>query len=260
MTPPLRDAFERLLVDEPPLELTVDEVVRRGRQRQGRRRRGVGLAAAAALVIGLGVAANLAASTDDSPAASSTSVPATTPTTAATTGSTATTATTASTTTTAPPPPPEEQLPDPGFEAATLGWSTFGPATTLTPVTTARSGDHALEISSTVTVDDVAGATNRPVQVTTVAREHYQATCWVRSTQVITAHVQVQEYTREWARAGDPAASDRVTLADPGRWYQVRVEYTAQASGNQLPLTVFSTKLRPGGPTLLVDDCSLVIG
>jgi len=297
MTPPIRDLFEELLVDEPPLELSVDDIVGRGDRRTARRRRVVGLsmAAALALVVGLAVVvANVSSGGSDggvsvtAPADDPTPPPTRPPSTTSdptaetspSTGEPASgdpapgegspTPPASSPTTVAPPPSAggDEQLPDPGFEATPAGWSTFGPSTVLTPLATARSGAGALQIETTATTAVVAGATNRPVLVTTVAGQRYRASCWVRSPadgdgdgggDPARAQVQVQEYTTDWQRAGDAAPSDRVTLTDPGRWYPVTVTYTARQSGNQLPLTVFSTDLRAGGPTLLADDCSLVL-
>ena len=264
MSRDLRGLLEQMLEDEPPLELTVDDIVAAGdREVAGRRRRvGLSLAAALLLVVGLAIAAVDVTSGGGEGSVSVTAPPAASdpdgPPVSVTTTQPPAPSTTA--TTTQPPvstTPADEELPDPGFEADPLGWSTFGPATVLTPVPDARTGKQALEIATTSSTQVVAGATNRPVLVNTVAGRRYEATCWVRSAAPIDAVVQLQEYTKDWDRAGDPAPSPAVTLADPARWYELTVTYTAQQSDNQLPLSVFSPDLAPSGPTLLVDDCSL---
>jgi hypothetical protein len=268
MTRDLRGLFEQMLEDEPPLELTVDDIVSAGAREVAGRRRLVGLSLAAVLLLVVGLAAAVevtsgggegSVSVTAPPAASGPDEP---PVSVTTTQppATSTTSTTGRTTTMSSPPAgvaAEEELPDPGFEADPLGWSTFGPATVLTPVPDARTGKQALEIATTSATQLVAGATNRPVLVETVAGRRYEASCWVRSAAPIDAVVQLQEYTKDWERAGDPAPSPTVTLIDPTRWYQLTVTYTAQNSGNQLPLSIFSPDLAPTTPTLLVDDCSL---
>lgn len=152
---------------------------------------------------------------------------------------------------------PTNRLTDPGFEANPPVWGTFGPATVLTPVSTARTGAQALRISTTGTPPVTAGATSPSPQLRTVAGRTYSAACWVRSDSPITARVRVQEYTPDWQSVTGPTQSDGVTLSDPATWYRVTLTYTATTSDNLLPLTVFSNNLTPGGPTLVVDDCTL---
>lgn len=60
-------------------------------------------------------------------------------------------------------------------------------------------------------------------------------------------------------RAGDAAKSEQAWLIDPQRWYQVSVTYTAKLTGKILPLVVFSSWLRAGYSSLIVDDCSLTV-
>jgi eukaryotic-like serine/threonine-protein kinase len=161
--------------------------------------------------------------------------------------------------TTAPAPPApaaKNLLPDPGVEASPPGWVKFGTGI-LTQVTTHHSGAHALQVTTDATGATSAGATNRPVQAITGAGRRYRASCWVRASGSVNAYVQLQEYTKDWVRAGD-AAAGKVALTVPDRWYQVSVSYTAAKSGNQLPLSVYSNGLRAGGVALLVDDCVLV--
>jgi hypothetical protein len=150
-----------------------------------------------------------------------------------------------------------EGLADPGFEADPVSWDVFGPATTVTAVTTVHSGQRAVRIVRTAAEPNVAGVTSRPVRVTTEAGARYTASCWVRVTGRIDAYVQVQEYTTGWVRDADPVRSPRVTLADSAQWYQISVTYTAAKSGNLLPLSVFGSGMTTGGPALLADDCSL---
>ncbi|WP_148086497.1 right-handed parallel beta-helix repeat-containing protein [Micromonospora sp. HM5-17] len=153
--------------------------------------------------------------------------------------------------------PPTNHLTDPGFEANPPVWGTFGPATVLTPVSTARTGAQALQIATTGTPPVTAGATSPSPQLRTVAGRTYTASCWVRSASRITARIRVQEYTPNWQAVTGPTESAGVTLADPNTWYQVTLTHTATTSDNLLPLSVFSHNLTPGGPTLLVDDCTL---
>ena len=153
--------------------------------------------------------------------------------------------------------PPTNHLTDPGFEANPPVWNTFGPATVLTPVSTARTGARALQISTTGTPPVTAGATSPSPQLRTVAGRTYSASCWVRSASPITARIRVQEYTPTWQSVTGPIDSAGVTLSDPNTWYQITLTHTATTSDNLLPLIVYSHHLTPGGPTLLVDDCTL---
>ena len=301
MTPRLRDAFDRMLVDEPPLELTVDAIVAGGERRAARVRRVVGLSTAAAVLLVVGIAAVVtrAATSGDgdgrvsvtAPADSDApvdEVPSSAPTSGAPTTTPVTTApdpepgsdgglgtgpdqgpgTTAGPGSTVVDPPAGaavtsgELLGDPGFEAAPPGWSDFGAAPVLTPVTGARTGAHALHVAGAASGEVVAGATNRPATVLTEAGRRYRASCWARADGAAGAgvgvRVQVQEYTTGWERVTDPAPSAEVVLAEPGRWYPVTVTYTAQGSGRLLPLSVFSNDVDAGGPGFVVDDCSLV--
>ncbi|MGX7669757.1 right-handed parallel beta-helix repeat-containing protein [Plantactinospora sp. DSM 117369] len=154
-------------------------------------------------------------------------------------------------------PTPTNHLTDPGFEASPPVWGTFGPATVLTPVGTARSGARALQIGTTGTPPVTAGATSPNPQTRTVAGRTYSASCWVRSASPVTARVRVQEYTPDWQSVTGPTESAGVALGDPNTWYQVALTHTATTSDNLLPLSVLSHNLTPGGPTLLVDDCTL---
>jgi poly(beta-D-mannuronate) C5 epimerase len=150
-----------------------------------------------------------------------------------------------------------EYLVNPGFEA-TGRWAAFGagvPAAVSAPV---RTGAGALSVTTTQTGPVVAGATDQPTGVTSTAGGRtYTAACWVRSSGPIGVFVKVQEYTPDWVRVSDPIRSSKVTLYDPSEWYPVSVTYTAGASGNLLPLTVYSADLTSSGPALLVDDCTL---
>jgi len=250
MTDRLRDVFADLLDDEPPMRLAVPVVMAAGRRRLGRRRRVVVGTAIGALVAFGAAGTALAVRTEQPPVVADRNV----------TDASVLPAASGSSTAPASRGPTATTLPDPGFEHSPPGWATFGPETVLTPVGTARSGRRALRITTTVTRPEVAGATNRPVLVKTVVGARYTATCWARSSSPIDAYVKLQEYTADWQRAGDPAASAPVRLADPARWYQVTVTYTAARTGSQLPLTVYTDDLRGGAGALLVDDCSLTVG
>jgi hypothetical protein len=156
-----------------------------------------------------------------------------------------------------PASPAQNLILDPGFEAASPSWTTFGPNTVLTPVTTAHGGSRSLQVTTKASGTVSTGTTTQPVRAITAAGKSYTATCWVRSATSIGAYVQLQEYTQAWQRVGDPVSSPKTTLDDPNRWVPVSINYTAVGSGNLLPLTVFSNSLRNNSGALLVDDCSL---
>jgi mannuronan 5-epimerase len=154
------------------------------------------------------------------------------------------------------PPPARQYLADPGFDSDPLWWRTFGPATTLAPVTAARTGGHALRVTGT---GQIAGTTGTSATLRTVVGHRYAASCWVRSASPVSAILQLQEYTLDWLRVSDPVHTPALKLAEPNRWYQLTVTYTATRPGNQLPLSVFATTLG-GTQSMLVDDCSLTDG
>jgi hypothetical protein len=230
MTRLLRDAFGDLAGDEPPMRVGVDDVVALGEQRHRRRRVLVGAAAVAALVpvLGLGLVYALPGDSGTPPAVVGGGTSAAT-----------------------------NQLPDPGFEGVPQGWAVFGPATVHTPTDVVHGGAQALRITTTSAAPVVAGATNRPVLVITTAGTTYTASCWVRATKFLAVYLQIQEYTLNWQRAGDPAQSTRLEITDATRWYQISITYTAQQNGNQLPLTVFGSDMVAGGAALIADDCAL---
>lgn len=283
MTERLRELFDDVVADEPAPTVTVDELVRagRGEVRRRQRRRQVVLGAAAAIVLviaglvvrGMGggdqelitqsgprPTTSQPTTTDRPPEGETTTSTTATPQTTAS----STTATTTAPATSSPPstssPPAQELLTDPGFEASPPDWSVFGSSTELRPVTDApRTRRQALAVVTTATGPDrvVAGATNTSLVLRTVPGARYTATCWARSDEPIRARVQLQEYTVDWQRAGDPTPSAPVTLTDPTRWYQVSVTHTATGTGNQLPLSVFTTDLFAPNPPLVIDDCHL---
>lgn len=279
MTRYLSQALQDLISDEPPLTITVSDVVRGGRRRERKRRRwfitGLISALLSVPIIGLGVSS---AMTGDHPSlpyptvSGSAGVPsasAAPPVTQATTpGSNASNAPDPTTPSATPSTPgrqaPTNAINDPSFEVVPTGWAKFKPDTTVLESTDlARTGAHAVTITTTSSVNAVGGVISSPVQVTTVAGTTYEASCWVRAPVKVDAILQVQEYTpmpdKSWVRAGDAAKSPQVMLTDPQRWYEVSVTYKAQNTGKLLPLVVFSSWLRAGYSSLTVDDCSLVI-
>jgi hypothetical protein len=274
MTRRLSELFQELVADEPPMRLSVPDVVDRGRRRRSRRR-WVATAVLAALlpvpVAGLGVAGALTAGhpMPPGPALPSHAV---TPTESVPSPAQATPEPTGKATPgpsrppAAPDPPAPSavnELADPGFEATPPGWAVFGRAgaTVLTPTRAARSGAQALVITTTLaTQASSAGATSNPVRTITRAGATYTASCWVRAPSKVDAILQVQEYTTTWERAGDPMKSTQLFLTDPQRWYQLSLTYRAKQSGNLLPLTVFSSWLSAGNGSLVVDDCALYAG
>lgn len=274
MTDDLHDLLADLLSDEPPFHTGVDSIVLRSRRRHRRRRMSaIGVASVVPLVVlvvavALGGQALRSTPTTDFPGVRVSApsrwpeAPRTTP----PTGSVTQRRTVDASSPTAPSAPsapvPDtatELLADPGFEAAASSWAVFGPSTTLTPSATARTGAGALSVATTAAGAVPAGATNTPLQLGTVQGRGYTASCWVRSASRIGAYVQLQEYTRDWQKISNAVKSPRAALDDPATWYQVTVSYVAAQSGNLLPLTVMSLDLTPGGPPLLVDDCSLTV-
>lgn len=288
MTRELREVFDDLLDDEPPLHLDVADVVRSGRRLRRRRRLLACGAVAGAVPLLAAVSLGVASLTGRAETEFSGPVPPTAgvseaapspssgPTREPSRGSSIGQGVQSTGDDPAAPPsspsvpddrprgpsrapssPPVNLLADPGFEGDPPGWRTFGPATTLVVDDRARSGDQALRITTTVTGPATTGATADPTLVRTVAGATYTASCWVRSDLEIKAYVQLQEYTTDWERAGDAAPSPAVVLSDPDRWYLASVTYTATTDGNLLPLSVFSHNLRDGHGMLLVDDCTL---
>jgi hypothetical protein len=274
MTRVLRDAFGDLVGDEPPMRLEVAHIVVAGRRRRTRRRWMVSAAVAAVLVpvLGMGVAVAVRQPVErgvgviaDRPTTTSPSVGPPGP-----SAGTGRPPSTNGPTVSSPPAVPSasgtsgpasgdgaEGLVDPGFEADPVSWDVFGPATTLAGARTVHGGQRAARIATTAPERSVAGATSRPVRVSTEAGARYTASCWVRATGTLDAYVQVQEYTTAWVRDGEPVKSARFTLTDPAVWYRISVAYTAARAGNLLPLTVFGSDMTAAGPVLLADDCSL---
>jgi hypothetical protein len=269
MTGHLSRAFEDLISEEPPLRLTVTDVVKRGQKRQQTRRRWL-LAALVAVLLpvpaaGLGFASAMTNRPTHLPQPDVSSGVAA-PTKSAAPQATHTTAPRGS----AQPPSspaaanPVNQLDDPSFEVVPTAWTKFKPATTvLTSTNIARTGAHAVEITTTSTTNAVGGVISNPSRLVTTAGTTYNASCWVRAPVKVDATLQVQEYTKmpdkSLQRAGDPAKSDQAWLIDPQRWYQISVTYTAQQTGKILPLVVFSSWLRAGYSSLVIDDCSMTI-
>jgi len=292
MTRELREAFSDLLDEEPPLHIDVADLVRSGRRLRTRRRLIVSGVVAGTVPLLAAVSLGLVSLTGSSGSTNETEFsgpvppttapsqavasPSTEPTRAASRapsigqgiadpdGESTAPASSHDEPTDQPRPsprapssPPVNLLADPGFEGDPPGWRTFGPATTLAVDDRARSGEQALRITTSLTGTGTSGATADPTLVRTVAGATYTGSCWVRSDVELKAHVQLQEYTTDWKRAGDAAPSPAVELSDPDRWYLVSVTYTAAADGNLLPFSVFSHQLRDGYGALIVDDCTL---
>jgi hypothetical protein len=186
--------------------------------------------------------------TSDTSSASPTITPTTTPTTPT---PTPTVTTPTATSTASSPAPPTNLLSNPGFETWPGGWKTYGPATTLTQVTSAHSGAHSLRIATTRTKATASGVTDSPTTVgSTVAGRRYTASCWAKATALITVKVQLKE-------GSQPAATSSLKLPDTTGWHQITLNYTAVTNGSSMPMSVFSTNTKAGGPTFQIDDCSL---
>lgn len=155
-------------------------------------------------------------------------------------------------------------LPNPGFEDWTngvpTGWSTYGPATTLTQLTDAHAGNYSVGIATTKTtyaasgVNAVNGST--PLINSTTAGTSYTGSCWVKASKIITLNIQLHEVTQNWASVS-PAAITSLKVPAVNTWYQIQVNYTTIGNGNMLPFSIYSTNTIAGGATFQVDNCVL---
>jgi phosphatidylinositol-3-phosphatase len=165
-------------------------------------------------------------------------------------------------TVTTPPSPPQNPPPNllgnPGFETGTTGWVTYGPATTLSATTDARTGSSALSVVTTSTSYTSAGASDgsKPTISSTVAGGHYTASCWVKTPAPLTVTLQLKEYTPKWVvPTGTTAATASVKPTDSG-WHQLTTGDTAASTGDMVQLSIYSTSAK-AGVGFEVDDCSL---
>ncbi len=153
-------------------------------------------------------------------------------------------------------------LANPGFEqwsgGLPVGWTTYGPATTLTQSTDAHSGSYSVKIATTSSTYAASGINDgaKPTISSTVAGTTYTASCWVKASASITVTVQLHEVTQNWASVNTAAVSS-LHLPTTTSWYQIQVTYTTIGTGNKMPLSVYSTNTVSGGATFQVDDCSL---
>jgi hypothetical protein len=275
MTGLLRDTFDELADDEPPMRLAVADLVGRGRRRKAVHRwvSTASVATAVVSVLGLGMVLGLHRPADQPPA--EVGIPGVSE--AGTSGQRADGPATRPPSTPSSPVPaqsttppaahtdgalPRNDLADPGFETDPVSWAPFGPSTVLAVGTVAHGGTRAGRITTTATTPVVAGVTSRPVLVVTTSGTRYEASCWVRASAAapggkLPAYLQVQEYTQDWQRLADPMKSARLELTDAERWHMITVGYTATHTGSQLPLTVFGADMTATGRALLVDDCRL---
>lgn len=153
-------------------------------------------------------------------------------------------------------------LRNPGFEkwsdGLPTGWTEYSAPTSLTRSTIARSGAYAAKVATTTKVKAAAGLKDgiTPTVTATIKGATYSASCWVRASKEITVKIQIHE-TKPTGSSVNSAALRALTVPTTTRWYQLKVNYTAQSSGDYLPMAVYSAELVSGGATLLVDDCSL---
>ncbi len=153
-------------------------------------------------------------------------------------------------------------LANPGFEewsgGLPVGWTTYGPATTLTQSSDAHSGSYSVMIATTSSKYAAAGINDgaKPTVSSTVAGTAYTASCWVKATATITVTVQLHEDHQNGASA-NAAATSSLHLPTTTSWYQIQVSYTTIGNGNKMPLSVYSTNTIAGGASFEVDDCSL---
>ena len=161
--------------------------------------------------------------------------------------------------------PAATPLANPGFEnwsnGLPVGWTTWGPATTLKQSSDSHSGTSSVLIATTSSTYAAAGVNDGapPTINYTVPGATYTAGCWVKATKIITISVQLHELQHNWTSVS-PAAVTSLKLPTTTTWYQLQVSYTTIGTGNMLPFSVYSTNTVSGGATFEVDDCSLVKG
>ena len=161
--------------------------------------------------------------------------------------------------------PAANLLANPGFEnwsnGLPVGWTAWGPATTLKQSSDSHSGTSSVLIATTSSTYAAAGVNDGapPTINYTVPGTTYTAGCWVKATKIITISVQLHELQHNWTSVS-PAAVTSLKLPTTTTWYQLQVSYTTIGTGNMLPFSVYSTNTVSGGATFEVDDCSLVKG
>ena len=161
--------------------------------------------------------------------------------------------------------PAANLLANPGFEnwsnGLPVGWTAWGPATTLKQSSDSHSGTSSVLIATTSSTYAAAGVNDGapPTINYTVPGTTYTAGCWVKATKIITISVQLHELQHNWTSVS-PAAVTSLKLPTATTWYQLQVSYTTIGTGNMLPFSVYSTNTVSGGATFEVDDCSLVKG
>ena len=161
--------------------------------------------------------------------------------------------------------PAANLLANPGFEnwsnGLPVGWTAWGPATTLKQSSDSHSGTSSVLIDTTSSTYAAAGVNDGapPTSNYTVPGTTYTAGCWVKATKIITISVQLHELQHNWTSVS-PAAVTSLKLPTTTTWYQLQVSYTTIGTGNMLPFSVYSTNTVSGGATFEVDDCSLVKG
>jgi hypothetical protein len=152
-------------------------------------------------------------------------------------------------------------LVNPGFESwtggAPTGWAAYGPATTLTQSTDAHSGSSSVQIATTSAGYAASGIRDgsKPTISSTMSGVTYTATCWAKVSKAITVKIQLHEEKQNGVSVGTTAVSS-LAITD-STWHQLQVSYTAVGSGNKVPLAIYSTNTKGGGPTFEVDDCTL---
>lgn len=153
-------------------------------------------------------------------------------------------------------------LPNPSFENWTnglpIGWSTYGPDTTLTQSSNAYSGSYSVLVATTdasYAASGVSAGGTTPLINSTTAGTTYVGSCWVNASKAITLNIQFHEVTQSWVSVS-PAAITSLAVT-PNTWYQIQVTYTTVGNGNMLPFSIYSTNTKAGGATFEVDDCSL---
>jgi fibronectin type 3 domain-containing protein len=154
-------------------------------------------------------------------------------------------------------------LRNPGFEQWGSGlpsnWVRYSTTTKVTQTSPARSGSYTAKVASTASRATGAGLNDgsTPTVTNTTIGATYTASCWVKASRSMTVNVLLRELKQSGSAVG--SASTPLAITSTTTWHQIRASYTAKASGNKLPLSIYSNNTYNGGPTFLVDDCSLTV-
>ena len=154
-------------------------------------------------------------------------------------------------------------LANPGFETwaagGPTGWTTYGPATTLTQSSDAHSGSSSVQIATTSAGYAASGINDgsKATVSSTLPAVTYTASCWAKISKTpTTVNIELHEAKQNGTSVTTAAETSFAPPTTTG-WYQIQVSDTTVGTGDKLPMSVFSTNTKAGGATFEVDDCSL---